>query len=147
MSRHESASWIVFLMVAGATAWLGWTLWASWPETGAFPARVDRLDRILFWTVVVAAFLVRYRYGRGGWSAVREGLAADERERAIVDAGNACGLAALALLQVVLGMVIWSRGGVPEGLDRDWIRYFLLLPVGIAFSIAFAYRVVRYRIG
>jgi hypothetical protein len=71
---------------------------------------------------------------------------ADERNRAIMKASHAQGFAALVLMNLVSGTMRVANDGLPARLDAESLRY-LLLQVDIAFAIASACRIARYRLG
>lgn len=143
MGKQEKLTWLTLVIVSAASAWLGWLLWTTWPDTAVFTREHDAMTRPLLWAVylllgVLLAAQMKWR---------PEEPYADERDRAILQAGHVQGFAALALMNVVLGIVVVANDGLLARLDAEWLRYLLLLQVGIAFAIASAYRIVRYRFG
>lgn len=143
MSKQERLSWTVFLGVSACSAWLGWVLWSAWPDMVGFGQHERALTRPLmlgFYVLLGAIVFIRDRW------RPHEPLA-DERDLEIMHSGNTQGFVALALMNVVLGAVLSADNGLLGRLDADWLRYLLLLEVGLALCIAHGYRLVRYRIG
>lgn len=143
MGTQEKLTWSTFVAVAAASAWLAWTLFSAWPDTAAFGRDSAAVTRPAMWAVfalLIAIFVAKTRLRR------KEPYA-DERDAGILHAGNTQGFAALALMNVVLGIALAGDPGLLARLDPEWVRYLLLLQVGVAFAIASGYRLFRYRIG
>lgn len=143
MSKQEKLTWLTFAVVSLATACLGWLLWTTWPNTRAFGLQEQEVSRYLMLTnfLVLGAMYVTKRKWR-----LKEPFA-DERDSNIMRDGNTQALVALALMNVVLSALVVVNDDVLAELDAEWVRYLLLLQVGIAIAIAYGYRIVRYRQG
>ncbi len=141
MGKQEKITWLTCAVTTAASLWVGWLLWRAWPDTAAFqPERGEPLMWLVYLLLAVI-FLAQHRW------RPQEPFA-DERDRPIMHAGDTQGFAALALMNLVLGVVLVGDDGLLLArLDADWVRYALLLQVAIAFSIASGYRIVRYRLG
>ena len=142
MSKQEKFAWVTFLVMVIGSAWLAWLLWSTWPDTATFREH-EALTRPLLWAVLLLCGAVTVAQLK--WRP-KEPFA-DERDRAILHAGSLQGFATLALMNVVLGIVIAANDGLLARLDAVWMRYLLLLQVGVAFAVASGYRIVRYRLG
>lgn len=142
MSKQEKFAWLTFLVVSIGSAWLGWLLWSTWPDTATFREH-ESLTRPLLWAVLLLCGAMMAAQLK--WRPKEPFV--DERDRAILHAGGSQGFAALALMNLVLGIVAVANDGLLARLDAEWVRYLLLLQVGVAFAVASGYRIVRYRLG
>lgn len=143
MSTQEKLTWSTFVVVAAASAWLAWALFSAWPDTTSFAGDSAAVARPAMWAVLALLFAIFL--AKTGLR--RKEPYADERDAGILHAGNTQGFAALALMNVVLGIALVGDRGLLARLDPEWLRYLLLLQVGVAFAIASGYRLFRYRIG
>lgn len=143
MSKQEKLTWLTFAVVTVATAWLGWLLWTTWPDTQAFASQENDVSQYLMWAVFLVAGVTHAAQHK--WRL--EEPFADERDLNIMRDGNTQGFAALALMNVVLGIVVMINDDLLAQLDAEWVRCLLLLQVGIAVVITYGYRIVRYRQG
>lgn len=143
MSKQEKLTWLTFVVVTVASGWLAWLLWTTWPNTEVFALQEEDVGRYL--ALMVFLVLCVTAAAQAKWRP-KEPFA-DERDLDIMYAGNTQGFAALALMNVVLGVLVIIDDGLLARLAPEWVRYLLLLQVGIAIAIGWGYRIVRYRRG
>lgn len=141
MSRRELVSWLGFLGAAAGSIYLGWLLFLHWPG-GAFDARHDSLASPLFggFTVYILSIAALQNWRRN------EPLE-DERDRAIGGIATKHGFYALALLNVVGGVVVQARPELVLQSGAEWIRYCLLWMVLLALAVHGASQLHGYRRG
>lgn len=142
MGKQEKLSWLGFLVLTVLCGSLAMMLWSTWPDTTRF-GEYDPLVSKLF--LVLILFLSALQFARTSWR--QNEPYADERERAIIEAGNTQSLAALALMNVVCGIALGMPDGLLARIDGSWFRYLFLLQIGVAFLIGWGYRLVRFRLG
>lgn len=142
MTKQEKFSWWGLATLAVCCASLSAILWSTWPDKTQLDGH-DPLLGGLFLLLLV--FLCASSFARSSWRP--EQPYADERERAIIAAGNTQSLAALALMNVLCGFVLGMDDGLLARIDGTWFRYLLLLQIGVAFLIGWGYRLVRFRLG
>jgi hypothetical protein len=141
MSRRELVAWLGFLGAAAGGIYLGWLLFLHWPG-GAFDARHESVASPISGGFTVYILLIA---ALQNWR--RNEPLEDERDRAIGGVAAKHGFYALALLNVVGGVVVQARPGLVLQSGAEWIRYGLLWMVLVALAVHGASQLHGYRRG
>jgi hypothetical protein len=141
MGKRELVAWLGFLGAAAGATYLGWLLFLHWPA-GAFDAHHESVASPLFGGFTVYILLIA---ALQNWR--RNEPLEDERDRAIGGVAAKHGFYALALLNVVGGVVVQARPELVLHSGAEWIRHGLLWMVLVALAVHGASQIHGYRRG
>lgn len=139
MSKRQMLAWIFLATSLLGVAWLGWELFGRWPDVAYF----ESLDGMPFPVQIVFYAFVAASVGIQRWRP-HEPLD-DERDRLVSGEGARHGFFALALLNVVAGVLLLSYPPEQVHMGPQWMRYCLLWMVLVAVAVDSGVRLHRYR--
>ena len=142
MSKREILAWTAFTLSLVAVAWLGWQLFGRWPDTSWFETHQESLAlpmNVGFYTVIaIGIATLRWR--------PQEPLD-DERDLRITGEGARHGFIALAILNMVAGVLVLRFPPLALHLGPQWMRYCLMWMVLVAVAVDAGVKLYRYRRG
>jgi hypothetical protein len=141
MSTRETHAWLSLVASVLGSALLGLRLFGHWPDVAWFALHRQYLAQ------PVAIVLVAYLLATAVAYQWRHGPLDDERDRLILGAAAMRGFLALALFNVLGGMLLARHPALVADLGAAWLRYALLWVVLLSGAVASAWQVWLYRRG
>jgi len=142
VSRREMVAWLGFLGSIAGCAYLGWLLFWRWPDDAAALGSDPAVAAPVFTGLTVYVLLVA---ALQNWRR-REPLE-DERDRAIDGIAAKHGFVALALLNMVAGVVVHSETALLAEFGGEWVRLCLLWMVLASVAVFGGSQLYGYRRG
>ncbi len=143
MSRRELVGWLGFLGSIAGCLYLGWLLFGQWPANAAAFAADPAVGApvstgLTLYVILVAALQNWWR---------RHEPFEDERDRSIDGIAAKHAFMALALLNVVAGVLVHSETAMLAEFGGAWARLCLLWMVLASMAVFCGSQLYRYRRG
>lgn len=142
MGRRELVAWLGFLGSLAGCGYLGWLLFWQWPDNAAALGGNPSVGAPVFTGLTIYVLLVA---ALQNWR--RHEPFEDERDRAIDGAAAKHGFMALALLNMVAGVLVHSETGWLAEFGGEWARLCLLWMVLASVAVFGGSQLYRYRRG
>ena len=143
MSRRELVAWLGFLGSIAGCAYLGWLLFWHWPANAAALASDPSVGAPVSTGLTVYVLLVA---ALQNWRRRQEPFE-DERDRAIDGMSAKLGFIALAVLNVVAGVLVHSESALLAEFGGEWVRLCLLWMVLASVAVFGGSQLYWYRRG
>lgn len=143
IGKRELVAWAGFLGAVAGCVYLAWLLFWQWPANAAALARDPAVGApvstgMTVYVLVVAALQNWWR---------RHEPFEDERDRAIDGVAAKHAFIVLALLNVLAGVLVHTRGAALADLGGEWVRLCLLWMVLVSVAVFGGSQLYRYRRG